>query len=242
MDAELRRRLDAIVARIGPAPVAFHDPLSEATDADLAARCLDTGRAAEDRLDAARRLLERHRVDRDASNIVVALLADSDTAVVQGAIDLVQPFDPAAMDHLVRLLDHGTAAVRFAAARALGRRKDRAVAARLVPWIRGEDPEARRVAIEIITWILDDREAPRVLAALWERADLGEDERMRLAARLAAAGDDRVADWLLHVLESGHPLADAARRHLQALLDHHDPHPISEHPAGCPPGNPGNPG
>jgi HEAT repeat protein len=219
MDAELRRRLDAIVARIGPHPTPSPGPQPDATDDDLAACCLDASLTPDARLAAARRLAERHRVDRGASNIVVALLADSDTAVVLGAIDLVQPFDQAAMDHLVRLLDHGSTAVRFAAARALGRRKDRAVAARLVPWIRGEDPQARRVAIEVITGILDDREAPRVLAALWERADLDDDERMRLAARLAAAGDDRVADWLLHVLESGHPLADAARRHLMALLD-----------------------
>lgn len=222
MDRDLQRRLEALVARLHTVTLPTEPSWTELEDQDddrLAAQALDRARPAAGRLDALRMLIHRHQVDAGASTVVRALLTDPEEVVVLGAIDLVQPFDAASMERLSELLTHPSTAVRYAAARALGRRKDRSVAARLISWLRSDDPEERRVAIETIIWALDDREGARFLASVWAIPELGPDERLRVASRLAELGDMLVADWLVQILDAGGSQADTARRALMTLVE-----------------------
>lgn len=222
MDAELRRRFESILARIEAGPDRPSGGSLDRAEDELSTRARDRSLPAQLRLEAAGTWLDRHRGDRKSAGLVAELLGDPDRAVVLGAIELVAPWDQTAMSRLVELLDQPDPSIRFAAARALGRRKSALVMPRVVSWLRGNEAEARQVAIDVLGWLLNDGEVTRILGGLWDRPDLGVAERLRLAARLAAAGDDRVADWLLEIAESGRPEAREADRLLRVLLDRID--------------------
>lgn len=215
MDSDLEHRLKHILEHV---PDLGWSAAEWAEDEVLFSRARDRALPANDRLEAARRLVERHRTDLTASPLVDELLDDADEAVALVALELVLPFDARLLDRLRGHLRDPRPRFKHAAALALGRRKDRATMPVLLEWLRVGSIADRRAAVCALCWILNPPERHYFLGSVWEAATwLEPDDRIEVALQLFALGDTRGLVLLRAEVERAGSRASEIRAVLQNL-------------------------
>ncbi len=215
MADSIRERLRALTERVealtpGSGEVRPTD-LESATDVELTALARDRGELAPRRIAALAVVVERHRTERLAADLLLSLLDDPEEAVALEAIRRALPFDSRMLDRLRALMDDPRQPFWSEAARALARRKDRDSLPKFLSWFREGDPARRRAALSALDWILFPSERPAFLAAAWESGRGDVEERLLIAEGLLALGDERVVEFLdaLADTEAGEPSARA---------------------------------
>jgi hypothetical protein len=144
----------------------------------------DRGRPRTERLAALRLLAFRLRTEREFADTVIGLLDDSDPVIVQEAIRSSPPFDARIGSRLKGLVDDPREEVWTEAASVLARRKDRALLARLVVWLREGDRPHRRMAVSLSAWLLDLETRLTFLERCMALDKLDDDDRAFVAAAI----------------------------------------------------------
>lgn len=161
----------------------------------------------------------RHRLEPEASALLLDLLDDPEEGVVLAAIAEAPAFVAALRDRLRQMLDDPRPARAHAAARALARRKDRAIVPVLLSWLAASQGIERRLAaLSGLRWLLEPAEALAVFGTAWDAAEAAarlpdaEGIRLRLAVAeaLVALGDDRPLESLAALALDGGPGASEA--------------------------------
>lgn len=200
MSEPISRRLHALTERIGAiAPDAGEsrrDRLESAMDDELASLARNRAEPTPERIAALTVLVERHRTERLAADLLLSLLDDPDEAVALEAIRRALPFDSRMLARLRALLDDPRPPFWAEAALALARRKDRESLPKILSWYRDGDSAHRRAALSALDWILFPSERPAFLAAAWESGRGDVEERLTIAVGLLALGDERAVEFL----------------------------------------------
>lgn len=197
MDPNDLARLNQVLARIeDESRWEPPDPevrlLERAGDATLREVALSPARPQIDRRRALSLLADRHRTDRNLSDLLTRLLDDRDTLLITDAIRLAPPFDLTLTCRLHAMVNDAREPVWLEAAWTLVRRRDPGAVPTVLNWLRTAEGPRFRFAAEALAWLLDPETRVDVLAPLWESptARTPEDRRA-LALALRAAGDDR---------------------------------------------------
>lgn len=166
---------------------------------------------------ALRVFIERNQKEPAASELLLELLDDPVEGVVLEAIRRALPFDPRLIEKLRALMADPREPLWIEATRSLARRKDRAILPTLSAWFRDGEPNRRQLAIEAMDWLLQPTEKPAIFAAFWESGIGDPSNRLDLAERLLALGDERVVEFLDDLSNRGpEPLATRATVALRA--------------------------
>lgn len=160
--------------------------------------------------------VERNRTEKAAADLLLELLDDPVEGIALEVIRRALPFDTRMIERLRALMEDPREAFWKEASLALARRKDRAILPTLTAWFREGGASHRRLAIEALDWILHPPEKPAVFAAAWESGRGDAEERLGLAERLLALGDERGVMFLDELAEHGpEPLAGRAKAALR---------------------------
>ena len=196
-------------------------PSVEAVSSDrLAEIALDRGAATEARIAAIVAYRDRYRSDPEAGDLLLRLLDDPDESVAIRAIGLAPPFDGRVLGRLRILLDDDRPRFREAAARELGRRKDRASLPTLGAWFHGVDEGRRRAALGAIEWLLSPPEWLAFLDGAIRAGARDEAEMRRFEALLPEAGRRVATPILRELAESEGPLSSLAATLLAGRPNH----------------------
>jgi hypothetical protein len=193
MDESIRERLKRIEALIGPSETEFSRRLDTTTEA-LWKAIADRGAGTAERRSALAILAERSKGEPEFSEVLNDLLDDPDPEIVAAAIAACPPFDGRLIARIRTLLDDPRSAIWMASARALARRKDRAIGSKLLDWAVQGDRAHRREGLAALGFLLLPQEMRAIVAALIERGPRDEEDEAMLVEALALA-EERLASW-----------------------------------------------
>lgn len=193
MDESIRERLRRVEALIGPLENVVPSGRAATTEA-LRLTVADRGAGPAERRSALAILAERCKGEPEFSEVLNALIDDPDPELVATAIAACPPFDGRLIARIRTLLDDPRPAIWTASARALARRKDRAIASKLLDWTVRGDSEHRREGLAALNFLLLPPEQRAIVAALIERGPRDDGDAAILAEALALA-EARLAAW-----------------------------------------------
>ncbi len=194
--------------------------LAATSDDELSRLARDRNESSVIRRTSLTLLVDRHRTDLTTSALLIELLDDPDPTVALEAMDRALPFDAKMLGRLHEFLDDPREAYWSGAARALARRKDRAVISRLLDWFQTGDRSKRRVAFACFDWVLRPMDRRVLLAHSWERGGRDDEDRVMLAEGLLALGDRRGVAFLEEVSRRE---ADVLSNRAASILREHPP-------------------